>query len=35
VVEEDLNIMGLKIQAGSGQRMSGMEDDCIGSQDPQ
>ena len=30
--EEDLNIMGIKIQAGSGQRPLVMEEDHVGSQ---
>jgi hypothetical protein len=34
-VEEDLNIMGIKKEAGNGQRPSGIEEDCTGSQGPQ
>jgi len=33
-VEEELNIMGVKEQAGNGQRLLGMEEDCRGSQGP-
>jgi hypothetical protein len=31
-VEEDLNVLGVKKQAGSGQRPLGMDEDCVGSQ---
>jgi hypothetical protein len=32
--EEELNIMGVKKQAGNGRRLLGMEEDCPGSQGP-
>ena len=33
--EGDLNIMGIKKQAGNGQKLLGMEEDCTGIQGPQ
>jgi hypothetical protein len=33
--EENLNIIGIKKQAGNGQRPSGMEEVCTGRQGPQ